>query len=164
MKNFIKKIKEFFIKRFAIFKFDREKLEKILSFLIPEYWANNKKSFILFWFIASFTVIFIIWASIAKVNQVVRAQGVVIPDSKVHLIQSGVDGPVEKINIKLDDQVEAGDTLYSIDTINKKKIFDLAKKEFETRSRKVEILKNLVQSGSDSEFRLLDEELQLVEA
>lgn len=164
MKNFIKKIKEFFIKGLAIFKFDREKLEKILSFLIPEYWANNKKSFILFWFIASFTVIFIIWASIAEVNQVVRAQGVVIPDSKVHLIQSGVDGPVEKINIKLDDQVEAGDTLYSIDTINKKKIFDLAKKEFETRSRKVDILKNLVQSGSDSEFRLLDEELQLVEA
>ena len=52
----------------------------------------------------------------------------------------------------------------SIDTVNKKKIFDLAKKEFETRSRKVAILKNLVQSGSDSEFRLLDEELQLVEA
>ena len=48
MKNFIKKIKEFFIKGLAIFKFDREKLEKILSFLIPEYWANNKKSFILF--------------------------------------------------------------------------------------------------------------------
>ena len=50
-----------------------------------------------------------------------------------------------------------------IDTVNKK-FHDLAKKEFETRSRKVAILKNLVQSGSDSEFRLLDEELQLVEA
>ena len=121
MKNFIEKIKEFFIKVIVMFKVDRKKIENILSFLIPEYWAKSKKSFILFWFIASFTVIFIIWASIAEVNQVVRAQGVVIPDSKVHLIQSGVDGPVEKINIKLDDQVEAGDTLYSIDTVNKKK-------------------------------------------
>ena len=35
MKNFIKKIKEFFIKRFAIFKFDREKFEKIYLFLFP---------------------------------------------------------------------------------------------------------------------------------
>ena len=91
MKNFVKRVKEFFIKGLVIFKFDKEKLENILSFLIPEYWANNKKSFILFWFIASFTVIFIIWASIAEVNQVVRAQGIVIPDSKVHLIQSGVE-------------------------------------------------------------------------
>ena len=60
MKNFIEKIKEFFIKGLVMFKFDRKKLENILSFLIPEYWAKNKKSFILFWFIASFTVIFII--------------------------------------------------------------------------------------------------------
>jgi len=164
MKNLVKKIKDFFIKNLALISFDRKKLEKILSFLLPEYWADNKKSFILFWLIGSFTIIFIVWASIAEVNQVVRAQGKVVPDSKVHLVQSGVDGPVEEINIKLDDEVDIGDTLYSIDTVSKRKLFNLAKKEFETRSRKVAILKNLVSSGSDSEFRLLDEELMLVDA
>jgi len=164
MKYLIKRIKDISIKSLTIIKFDRKRLEDTISFLLPEYWANNKKSFILFWLIGSFTVIFIIWSSIAEVNQVVRAQGIVTPDSKVHLVQSGVDGPIEKINIKLDDKVIAGDTLYSIDTINKKKFFELAKREFETRSRKVAILKNLVSSGSDSEFRLLDEELRLVDA
>ena len=164
MKYLIKKIKDISIRVLSFIKFDKKKLEDIISFLLPEYWANNKKSFILFWLIGSFTLIFVIWSSIAEVNQVVRAQGIVTPDSKVHLVQSGVDGPVEKINIKLDDKVAAGDTLYSIDTVNKKKFFELAKREFETRSRKVAILKNLVSSGSDSEFRLLDEELRLVDA
>ena len=143
---------------------NREKLEGIVPYLLPEFWASNKKSFLLFWFLGLFTIIFLIWASIAEVNQVVRAPGTVIPDSKVHLVQSGIAGPVEKINVKLDDEVNEGDTLYLVDNINSKKFFELAKKEFETRKRKVEILRNLVKSGSDSEFRLLDEELSLVEA
>ena len=143
---------------------NREKLEEIIPYLLPEFWASNKKSFLLFWFIGLFTIIFLVWASIAEVNQVVRAPGTVIPDSKVHLVQSGIAGPVEKINVKLDDEVNEGDTLYLVDNINSKKFFELAKKEFETRKRKVEILRNLVKSGSDSEFRLLDEELSLVEA
>ncbi len=143
---------------------NREKLEEIIPYLLPEFWASNKKSFLLFWFIGLFTIIFLIWASIAEVNQVVRAAGTVIPDSKVHLVQSGIAGPVEKINVKLDDEVNEGDTLYLVDNINSKNFYELAKKEFETRKRKVEILRNLVKSGSDSEFRLLDEELSLVEA
>ena len=143
---------------------NREKLEEIIPYLLPEFWASNKKSSLLFWFIGLFTIIFLVWASIAEVNQVVRAPGTVIPDSKVHLVQSGIAGPVEKINVKLDDEVNEGDTLYLVDNINSKKFFELAKKEFETRKRKVEILRNLVKSGSDSEFRLLDEELSLVEA
>ena len=82
---------------------NREKLEGIVPYLLPEFWASNKEPFLLFWFIGLFTIIFLIWASIAEVNQVVRAPGTVIPDSKVHLVQSGIAGPVEKINVKLDD-------------------------------------------------------------
>ncbi len=151
------------------FLFSREtysvdNFQKLLPYLIPEYWASNRKSFILFWLIGSFTVVFVIWASFAEVNQVVRASGTVVPDSKVHLIQSGITGPIEEINIKLDDKVKAGDVLFLIDNVNRKKSYNLAKKEFETRKRRVEILRKLVQTGSDSEFRLLDEELNLVSA
>ncbi len=141
-----------------------DNFQNLLPYLIPEYWASNRKSFILFWLVGSFTIIFLIWASFAQVNQVVRASGTVVPDSKVHLIQSGIAGPIEEINIKLDDKVEVGDVLFLIDNINRKKSYNLAKKEFETRRRRVEILRKLVQTGSDSEFRLLDEELQLVTA
>tara|TARA_B100000427_G_scaffold238998_1_gene201912 strand:+ start:1355 stop:2329 length:975 start_codon:yes stop_codon:yes gene_type:complete len=151
------------------FLFSREtysvdNFQKLLPYLIPEYWASNRKSFILFWLIGSFTVVFVIWASFAEVNQVVRASGTVVPDSKVHLIQSGIAGPIEEINIKLDDKVKAGDVLFLIDNVNREKSYNLAKKEFETRKRRVEILRKLVQTGSDSEFRLLDEELNLVSA
>ena len=107
---------------------------------------------------------FVIWASIAEVNQVVRAQGKVIPDSKVQLIQTGVNGPVEEIKIKLDDKVKAGDVLFLINYQNNEQLYNLSLTEVETRSRKVEILGELVESGSDSEFRLLDEKLALIEA
>ena len=162
MKKFLEKIKLFSNNLFT--NFNREKLENLIPYLVPEFWASNRKSFLLFWFIGIFTIFFIIWASFAEVNQVVRAQGTVVPDSKVHLVQSGISGPIQKINIKLDDRVVKGDILYLVDQANTQKFYDLAKKEYETRLRKVEILRNLVSSGSDSEFRLLDEELLLVDA
>ncbi|MAT49385.1 MAG: hypothetical protein CMA27_06095 [Euryarchaeota archaeon] len=164
MINFVKKLFGSISDRLRLVKLDKKKLQELVPYLVPEYWASNKKSFLLFWLIGSFTIIFIIWASIAEVNQVVKATGTVVPDSKVHLIQSGIDGPVEEIKVKLDDKVKAGDILFFIDQINRSKAFNLAKKEFETRSRRVEILKNLVMNASDSEFRLLDEELLLVDA
>tara|TARA_B100000212_G_scaffold266368_1_gene205852 strand:+ start:21 stop:1001 length:981 start_codon:yes stop_codon:yes gene_type:complete len=141
-----------------------DSIRNLIPYIVPEYWATNKKSFILFWLIGSFSIIFIIWASIAEVNQVVRAQGKVIPDSKVQLVQSAINGPVEKINVKLDDKVKKGDLLFLINHNNNNKIFNLSKEEAETRERKVEILSKLVNSGSDSEFRLLDEKLALIEA
>ena len=164
MKGILTKIRGFFALKTKLPNIDKENLEKLISYIIPEYWASNKKSFILFWLIGSFTVIFIFWASIAEVNQVVRASGTVVPDSKVHLVQSGISGPIEEINIKLDDKVQAGDVLFHVDTTNRLKNYKLSKKEFETRSRRVNILKELVSTGSDSEFRLLDEELMLVDA
>ena len=135
-----------------------------MPFLVPEYWASKRAPFILFWFIDLFTIVFLIWGSIAEVNQVVKAQGVVKPDSKIHLIQSAIPGPIEKINIRLDDKVEIGDILFLIDSTNTKNLYDLALAEVETRKRKVEILTQLVETGSDSEFRLLDEKLALINA
>lgn len=144
--------------------FKIESIRKIVPYIVPEYWASNKKSFLLFWFIATFTILFIIWASLAEVNQVVRAQGKVVPNSKVQLVQSAINGPVEEINIKLDDKIKKGDLLFLINNKNNKKLYDLSKQEAETRRRKVEILSKLVESGSDSEFRLLDERLALIDA
>ena len=124
MKGMLTKIRGFFALKTKLPNIDKENLGKLISYIIPEYWASNKKSFILFWLIGSFTVIFIFWASIAKVNQVVRASGTVVPDSKVHLVQSGVTGPIEEINIKLDDKVQAGDVLFHVDTTNRLKNYN----------------------------------------
>ena len=160
MRKIIDKVLEFV----KSIRFDREKFENIIPYVVPEYWAQRKASFLLFWFIGLFTIIFLIWGSFAEVNQVVKAQGVVKPDSKVHLIQSAIPGPIEKINISLDDKVETGDILFLIDATNTKNLYDLAFAEVETRTKKVEILTKLVKTGSDSEFRLLDEKLALINA
>ena len=141
-----------------------EKLQDIILKALPENWADNKKSLLLFWFISSFTVIFLIWAYFAQINQVVRASGQVRPDSKIHVIQSANPGPIEAINISLGDKVGSGDILFIVDLENTQQLFDLSKMEVETRIRKVEIIESLVSKGSDSEFRLLDEKLALIEA
>ncbi len=142
----------------------QKSFEKILPYLLPESWSKHKKKYILFWIISSFTIIFFIWSSIAQVNQVVKASGVIIPDSKVHVIQSSLDGQIEKINVSMGDKVKIGDPMFLIDYDNLSRLKKLALNELETRKRKVEILSSLVNKGSDSEFRLLDEKLQLIES
>ncbi len=141
-----------------------EKFSLMLNYILPENLNETKKSFLLFWSIASFTVLFLIWAYFAEINQVVRASGSVRPDSKVHLVQTAVAGPVESIKVSLGDKVKTGDILFIIDNKRSKQLFELSKTEVETRKRKVEIIENLVSKGSDSEFRLLDEKLALIEA
>ena len=118
----------------------------------------------MFWSIVSFTIIFIIWAAFAEINQVVRASGTVRPDSKVHLIQTAIGGPVEEINVSLGDKAIEGDILFVVDQKSSNDLYNLTNSEVETRARKVEIIEELVSRGSDSEFRLLDENLALIEA
>jgi len=137
---------------------------KILEYLLPENWLDYKKSYILFWGIALFSIIFVIWAAFAEINQVVRAQGEVIPDSKVHMIQSSLVGPVEKINIQLGDKVELNQILFHVDRNQAEKIFLISKQEVEAREKKVKIIENLVSKGSEAEMRLIDERLQLIDA
>ncbi len=141
-----------------------EKFSNFLSYLLPENFNEIKKSFLLFWFIASFTLIFLIWAYFAEINQVVRASGSVRPDSKVHLVQTAMPGPVEDIKVGLGDEVKSGDILFIIDNKRAKQLYQLSETEVETRARKVGIIEELVNKGSDSEFRLLDERLALIEA
>jgi hypothetical protein len=68
MKRFFSKISFLFSRE----TYSVDNFQKLLPYLIPEYWASNRKSFILFWLIGSFTVVFVIWASFAEVNQVVQ--------------------------------------------------------------------------------------------
>ena len=134
MKKIIEKIKLYF-KNNKIF--NEENILSFVEYLIPENLNEMKKSYILFWFIAAFSIIFLIWASIAEVNQVVRAQGSVRPDSKVHLIQTAITGPVEEIRTSLGDEVNSGEVLFVVDHKSATDLFNLVDSEVQTRSRKV---------------------------
>ena len=94
---------------------NRDNFERLLELLAINNYNINKGSYVLYWSIASFTVIFIVWSLFASVDQVVRATGTVVPTSKVHVIQSPNGGVIEAINTKMSDEVEKGQILFLID-------------------------------------------------
>jgi adhesin transport system membrane fusion protein len=70
--------------------------------------------------LASITVFFIAlftWISVAEVDTVTRAQGRVIPSSKLQLVQNLEGGIVTEIRIKQGQRVEAGDLLVLLSAV-----------------------------------------------
>ena len=133
----------------------------MLELLAINNYNINKGSYVLYWSIASFTVIFIVWSLFASVDQVVRATGTVVPTSKVHVIQSPNGGVIEAINTKMSDEVEKGQILFLIDNSVAKNKYKLAKSVRDAQKRKVELIEELVKRGSEAEIRLIDERLTL---
>ena len=140
---------------------NRDNFERLLELLAINNYNINKGSYVLYWSIASFTVIFIIWSLFASVDQVVRATGTVVPTSKVHVIQSPNGGVIEAINTKMSDEVEKGQILFLIDNSVAKNKYKLAKSVRDAQKRKVELIEELVKRGSEAEIRLIDERLTL---
>ncbi len=141
--------------------FTRENLEIIADSLSITNFKENKSSYVLYWTIGTFTIVFSIWALFASVDQVVRATGVVAPKSKVHIIQTLNEGVIEKINVKMSDEVEKGQLLFHVNYEVSKNRFDLAKAVRDAQERKVKLIEDLVEKGSEAEMRLLDERLTL---
>lgn len=153
--NILKSLKSFF---------NRDNFDNIFETLAVTNFSVNKGSYFLYWGIASFTIIFAIWASFASIDQVVRATGTVVPTSKVHTIQSVGNGIIEEINIKMSDVVEKNDVLFLINYSIAKDKYELAKSTREALERKVNLIEELVKRGSEAEIRLIDEKLRLYEA
>lgn len=67
--------------------------------------------------IAAFFVIFIVWANLAKLEEVTRGEGKVIPSSEVQALQSLEAGIVEDVLVREGDAVEAGQTLMRLSDV-----------------------------------------------
>ena len=157
--NFFKKIYK--NTSLVIKSFNRENFERLLELLAINNFNINKGSYVLYWSIAAFSILFTIWSLFASVDQVVRATGTVVPTSKVHVIQSPNGGVVEAINTKMSDEVEKGQILFFIDNSVAKNKYKLAKSVRDAQKRKVELIDELVKRGSEAEIRLIDERLTL---
>jgi adhesin transport system membrane fusion protein len=144
--------------------FNRDNLDNIAESLAITNFSINKGSYFLYWGIALFTIIFAIWASLSSVDQVVRATGTVVPTSKVHTIQSASNGIIEEINVKMSDNVEKGEILFLINYSIAKERYELAKSTRDALERKVNLIEELVNRGSEAEIRLIDEKLRFFEA
>ncbi len=77
--------------------------------------GDFEKSNLIFKLIFSFVVIAVLWASFTELDEVVRAEGVIVPPSSVQSIQSLLPGAVVEINVKLGDRVQRGDVLFRIE-------------------------------------------------
>ncbi|HTJ56887.1 MAG TPA: HlyD family type I secretion periplasmic adaptor subunit [Devosiaceae bacterium] len=65
--------------------------------------------------IAIFMTLALIWASLAMVDEVSRAEGRVIPSGKTQVIQNGVSGVVSQILVRVGQQVKKGEILARLD-------------------------------------------------
>lgn len=140
--------------------------DKILDsgiFQIQDF-EKHKKSFILFWIIFSFTIFAFIWAAFSKIDTVIRAEGFVIPTSKVHMVQNLYKERLTMINIDLGDKVKKGEILFIFDNQQALAEYEANRKDVEERTKKVTILENLVNEGAAAEMSLIDENLLLNEA
>ena len=123
-----------------------------------------KKSLLVSWIIMIFTILIVTWAGLSEIDQVVVANGIVTPESEVHFIQSAVTGPVEKINVNLGDKIVKGELIFLIANTQHYESHRTTLLEVEARKRKVAILQDLFDKGAESEIRIIDERLLLLDA
>lgn len=103
----IKKIKE------LINKDDSHEFKPTLSEIEDE--PASPLGLFTFWTMVTLIVIAILWLILGKVDVVVSARGIVIPDGEVKIIQPLDTGSIRQILVKEGDYVKAGQTLMEID-------------------------------------------------
>lgn len=67
--------------------------------------------------IVLFFVLFVVWANFAKLDEVTRGDGKVIPSTEIQIIQHQEGGIVEEFMFGEGDQVEAGDVLMRLSDV-----------------------------------------------
>ena len=144
--------------------FKKISLAEFYKIVVAANVKETRKSFILLWTIVIFTVIIVFWAAFSEINQVVRANGEVTPESQVHLIQTNLTGPIEVVNIKLGDKINKGDILFYIARSTNHKMYLTTLEEVKVRRKKVLILEDLFEKGAESQMRVIDEKLLLLES
>ena len=74
--------------------------------------------------ITGFFIAAVTWASIAEIDEVVRAEGEVVPSDNIQMVQTRLPGSVLVINAKLGDRVSKGDVLFEVEDDDVRANFD----------------------------------------
>ena len=90
-------------------------------------------------------VCLIIWSAVAKIDEVTRGQGKVIPSRQIQIIQSQDGGVVTEILVREGDFVEKGQLLVRLDQTRSQSSFRENRAEFQALSVKAARLRALVE-------------------
>jgi HlyD family type I secretion membrane fusion protein len=74
--------------------------------------------------IAVFFASAVAWAVLSEIDEVVRADGEVVPSENVQIIQSRLPGSVVAIRVKLGDRVSKGDVIFEVEDEDVRANFD----------------------------------------
>lgn len=89
------------------------------DFAADAQWATSQQqargSRLLVWVSLLVVVVLVIWASLGRIDEVVRGQGKVVPSRQVQVVQSLDGGVVEEILVRPGQMVEEGQVLLRID-------------------------------------------------
>lgn len=100
---------------------------------------------ILLYVVAVTVVCLIVWAALAKIDEVTRGQGKVIPSRQIQVIQSQDGGVVTEILVREGDFVEEGELLVRLDQTRSQSTFRENRAEFQALSIKAARLRALVE-------------------
>ena len=95
--------------------------------------------------VAVSVVCLIVWSALAKIDEVTRGQGKVIPSRQVQVIQSQDGGVVTEILVREGDFVKKGDLLVRLDQTRSQSTFRENRAEFQALSIKATRLRALVE-------------------
>lgn len=109
-----------------------------------------KKTSILLWFWIIIIIALISWASYTKIDEIVRAQGKIIPSSENQMIQNLEGGIVKEILVSEGDVVKAGDILIKIG--NQKSQSSYESNYLKSLELKARVIRLTAESNSQSFF------------
>jgi adhesin transport system membrane fusion protein len=90
----------------------------------------------LFWAMVAFAATFLLWASIAELDEVTSGMGQVIPSGKVQVVQNLEGGIIKGIRVRQGDIVEPGQILVDIDDTGFASSFEEKRKRYYTLQAK----------------------------
>lgn len=107
-----------------------------------------------FWTVVSLIIITILWLIIGKIDIVITARGIVIPDSEAKIIQPLETGVIKEILVKEGDFVRKDQLLVLIDTMTTDAQLKTVKENLETSKEEA---KRLEAQGLEQKFNSKDE-------
>ena len=123
----------------------RRKFEQTVILRQSPKWSRA-----IIWAVMGVTTFAVLWAAVAKIEQVVPAQGQLKPVGRVKEIQVPTNGVVEEVFVEEGNKVEKGQLLFSLDSTASKAELESAQHILQSLSRENKLYQALMDDSVDT--------------